>query len=183
MPHRIVSIRQYDMKSVNLYDSTAMSVQRQASPPAGFILAMCPFLSMFSNPWGIVYACKETMISAQMQPFQSEWQLVEACGSPWQSLMAYARRFIPLPLHPSGRAASTCARAGSGIPSPIRPKADSCVLKDTARYVSGYPKPSGLLPEALPHKGDGFLSEVGKPRANLRYAHGKRSLCRDTKSI
>ena len=78
MPHRIVSIRQYDMKSVNLYDSTAPSVQRQASPPAGIILAMCPFLSMFSNPWGIVYACKETMISSQTQPFQGEWQLVEA---------------------------------------------------------------------------------------------------------
>ncbi|WP_195300057.1 hypothetical protein [Bacteroides uniformis] len=42
------------------------------------------------------------------------------------------------------------------IPNPSA--TDFCVLKDTARYVSSYPKPCGLLPQALPLKGEGASS-------------------------
>lgn len=153
MPQRIVSIRQYDMKSVNLYDSTAMSVQWQASPPAGFILVICPFLSMFSNPWGIVYACKETMISPQMQPFQSEWQLVEACGSPWQSRMAYARRSYTLTFAPKrqGCVHVRPCRQWHSLPNPseggfLCPQRHSKVcfgLPETFRVTPGSLAPQG----------------------------------------
>ena len=45
---------------------------------------------------------------------------------------------------------------GRSIPNPFT--TDFCVLKDTARYVSSYSKPCGLLPQALPLKGEGASS-------------------------
>ena len=59
-------------------------------------------------------------------------------------------------------------RKGIGRPMPCRvgngrynlnpADTDFCVLKDTARYVSSYSKPCGLLPQALPLKGEGASS-------------------------
>ena len=50
-------------------------------------------------------------------------------------------------------------RKGIGRPMPCRVgTTDFCVLKDTARYVSSYSKPCGLLPQALPLKGEGASS-------------------------
>ena len=67
-------------------------------------------------------------------------------------------------------------RVGNDRSIPNPSITDFCVLKDTARYVSSYSKPCGLLPQALPLKGEGgFLSEVGKPVSTCGAYAGSRA--------
>ena len=113
----------------------------------------------------------------------SFWSLVAACGSKWQGVASFSARFQGLK-RPTfapkrqGKAESAYRRLrlrpsfgqqkGIGQPMPCRvgngrynlnpSSTDFCVLKDTARYVSSYSKPCGLLPQALPLKGEGASS-------------------------
>ena len=127
-----------------------------------------PFISISSNHWFVVSVCKGKGISSNLYRFGIWWQLVAASGREWLRSPHVSNGLNALPLHPSGRAKPKARTEGIGLPMPCRVgddrsipnpfTTDFCVLKDTARYVSSYSKPCGLLPQALPLKGEGASS-------------------------
>lgn len=170
----LVSILSYDSTTMNRCrdTDTLLPVRTEMSPPM--------FVSVHSHCCKSLVRCfcvqkkGYSIIPVSLVPCVAAFGAdVVACGVS-QPLSA---TYLPLTFAPKrqGKAGNVYRRhrpvlllgsrrvSGDRYLAPNPSGTDFCVLKDTARYVLSNSKPCGLLPQALPRKGEGLPSEVGKP--------------------